>query len=391
MGETNFKKEPLFYAGDEVRLAKKEKTRAALEKFGLDGLLFILPEAVRYFTDFYATGYRPFWELSYLTVVSKGRDAVLGYSSGSDDYRVRLRSLSEDIRKLPSKTSEWPKAISEILVDYGLDKGKIGVDVFPFDLYLGLKRECPKAEFVSASHIWGELTAIKHPLEIEIIKEATHIAMMGMRVALGAIRTGVSEMEVSAEAEYAMRKAGSEVNPFIPVILSGEHFGTMERVATPRIINQGDMVMVDLGCVFKGYVGEFGRTTIVGKANGEQRKMYRTVVDSLKKAIEFVKPGMKCSELDSLVREVIREAGYGKYEHKRATGHQLGYGLHGHPIIGPGVDYEIRPNMVINLEPRIQIYDNPTMGGVHIEDTLLVTEKGIEVLTTFKYDEELLQ
>lgn len=128
----------------------------------------------------------------------------------------------------------------------------------------------------------------------------------------------------------------------------------------------------------------------MGKASKEQKRIYQVNYKALQAAIEAVKPGVTCADIDTVARNTTREEGYEKYEHKFATGHQLGYGLHGEPLIGHGVQFTLRPRMVFNLEPRVTIYDNPEIGGSHIEDTVLVTDTGHEVLSKCKYDEELL-
>ena len=111
----------------------------------------------------------------------------------------------------------------------------------------------------------------------------------------------------------------------------------------------------------------------------------------MEKIKEAVKPGVKCSEIDKIAKQFILDSGYGKYMHKGATGHQLGYGVHGDPLIAGGVDETLKPNMVVCLEPRVNVYDQWEIGGVHNEDALLVTESGAEKLVDLKYCEKLLE
>jgi Xaa-Pro aminopeptidase len=150
------------------------------------------------------------------------------------------------------------------------------------------------------------------------------------------------------------------------------------------------MVILDFGCVYNGYTGDFARTTVVGEATPRQKDIYRVAYESLQAGIDAVKPGIMCSQLDHVMRQVIESNGYSEYQHKWASGHQLGYGLHGEPLIGPGVDVPLQEGMVINLEPSIYIYDDLSVGGVELEDTLLVTATGCRRLTDFPYDEKLL-
>lgn len=384
------RREPLFYVGDELHKAKQEKVRKLIKDAGLEGLLFFRTEAVRYITDFFVKGYRPFIELEYVVVVPRDRPPVVGFSSGSDNYRLQLRSSIEDYRKLPV-LEEWNKVIAQIFKDYGMTRGRIGIDILPYFIGEQLKTEFPKVEFINANGLFTELTIFKLPKEIEYMRNTVEICEIGLQVAMTAAKPGVRELDVAIEAEYAMRKAGSEFNAFIPLIVSGINSSIWERVATEKRIQYGDAVVMDLGCSYKGYTGDSARTIFAGgKVGSEQKKIYQTCYRALQAATEAIKPGAKCYEPDAAARKVIEEAGYGKYEHKFATGHQLGVALHGYPWINRGVDFVMRPNMVIALEPRVTIFDRPEVGGVELENVILVTETGREVLNKVPFEEHLL-
>ncbi len=384
------KEEPSFYGGDALHVYKQEKIQKLIEKYGLDGVLFLRSEIVRYISDFFVKGYRPFFELEYFVLLPKNGKYSVGYSSGSDNYRIQLRSSIEDYRKLPGLYN-WYKIMAEMLRDYGLTQGRIGIDILPCFMADQIKKELPKIEFVDANHLWTELTVFKHLKEIEYIKYALEIAEIGLQTAMAMVKPGVRELDVAIEAEYAMKKAGTEINPTISQVASGINASIFERISTEKRIRYGDAVIIDLTSSWRGYTGDGGRTVFAGgKVSAEQKKIYRINYQALMAAIAAVKPGAKCSDPDTAAREVIEKAGYGKYEHKFATGHQLGYGVHGDPSINRGVDFVIQPNMVIALEPRITMFDNSEVGGVHMENVVLVTEKGNEVLTKLAFEDYLL-
>jgi Xaa-Pro aminopeptidase len=384
------RKDPLYYCGDEIRKYKQKKIQNVMEKNGLDGILFFKPEAIRYMTDFFVKGFRSVsMDIEYLSFQGKGKDPVLAYQSGSDTWRIQVYNWVKDYRKL--NRGKWHETIREIFYDCNITKGRIGTDLLSFDLYLKLKEMLPGVEFVDAEDVWRELTVVKHPKEIEIIKEALRIASLGLAEGIRTCREGVHEYEVAAAAEYTVRRHGAEMVPVIPIVASGLNSSINERIASERVMEGGDLVIIDFGCVHKGYVGEFCRTTVVGKARNQfQIDIYKTVLDALKAAEETIKPGVTCAEIDATARKVIRNSGFGKYEHRWATGHQLGYGLHGDPLIAQGVNEPLVPNMLFNLEPRVTMWDRPDVGGVIIEDTFLVTEKGCEKLTSLGYEEKLL-
>jgi Xaa-Pro aminopeptidase len=384
------KEDPSFYGGDELHRFKQEKVQKLLETKGMNAFLFLRSEVVRYITDFFVKGYRPFFELEYFVLVPKGKQPALGYSSGSDNYRIQLRSPIEDFRKLPG-LGNWYKIIAEMLRDYGLTQGRIGIDILPCFMADQLKKEFPKIEFIDANHLWTDLTVFKHPKEIEYIKVSLEITEIGIQTGMAAVKPGVRELDVATEAEYAMKKAGTEFNPTISQIASGINASIFERIATEKRIRYGDAVIIDLTSSYRGYTGDGGRTVFAGgKVSPIQKKIYQVCYQSLQAAIAAVKPGAKCLDPDTAARQVIEEAGFGKYEHKFATGHQLGYGLHGDPSINRGVEFVIQPNMVIALEPRITMFDRPEVGGVHMENVVLVTETGNEVLTRLPFEECLL-
>jgi len=384
------REEPSYYAGNELHKIKMEKIQKSMEKYGFDALLLFQSPSVRYVTDFFAKGYRSYsQDLEYCVVVPRAKEPILGYQSGSDDYRVKTKCLTEDARKL-GPYHRWPESIGKILEDYGLTAGRIGTDMLLFDWYLALKQKFPKVEFANAEKIWSEVTAIKHPIEIGYIRKAQEIVGKGVVAGLEAVKAGIPERELQAVVEYEMRMAGCEVQFGILQIASGRNSAVFERIATDKVIRDGEMVIFDVCASYRGYTGDTGRTTICGKPTKTQKEIFKVQLGSLQAAIKAIKPGVKCSEVDRVAKQHIIDAGYGKYMHKFATGHQLGYGLHGEPMISEGVEETLKPNMVVCLEPRVHLYDQWDVGGAHNEDAVLVTERGAEKLVEIKYDEKLL-
>jgi hypothetical protein len=254
-----WKEDPSYYGGDELHKAKKEKIQKAMEENGLDAILLLKAETVRYATDFYCKGYRPFYEPEYLSVIPKGKDAVVGHTSGSDNYRIQIRSDIQDHRKLPG-FSKWGDEVVKIFKDYGINSGRVGVELLPFEMYLQLHNEFPSIEFVDISKIWIDLTVVKHPAEIEHLRRAVDIAVAGCNAAIEFVKPGVKEYEVAAYAEYKMRAMGSEMTPFVTNVASGVNSAIFERISTDKVIEKDEMVIIDLGSVYRGYTGDVGRS-----------------------------------------------------------------------------------------------------------------------------------
>jgi Xaa-Pro aminopeptidase len=388
--DTVFQRQPPeFYPGDELHQIKQKKVQDALERSGLDALIFFKAEAVRYISDFYVKGFRPFMEPEYVVLVPKGRPPAVGYISGSDDLRIRFKSDIEDARKLPALNG-WAEVIAQMLSDYGLSRASIGTDLMPFMIHEELKRRLPGVAIQDGTSLWVDITAVKHPAEIELIHSAVRIADRGIQAAIDAVRPDVTEQAVAAEAVSAMRRSGSEFEPFIPLVASGYNTSIFERIATEKVIRSGEMVILDIGAVFRGYTGDLGRTVICGTPTPEQKAIYQATHLALAEAKRMIRPGITCHEVDARVREVIRDAGWGETLYSGNTGHQLGFGLHGEPLIHKNVNIALVENMVICLEPRIVLPGRPDIGGAHLEDVIVVTSDGFRQLNESPYDERLL-
>src|SRR5690606_7001667 len=147
--------------------------------------------------------------------------------------------------------------------------------------------------------------------EVELIRNAVAVADLGACAAMDAVRPGVSEHAVAAEAVYAMRKGGSEFEPFIPLVASGVNASLFERVATEKIITGGEMVILDIGAVVRGYTGDLGRTVICGDPSAEQKVIYKATRLALEEAKKMIRPGALLSAIDARAREVITDQGFG--------------------------------------------------------------------------------
>jgi len=149
-------------------------------------------------------------------------------------------------------------------------------------------------------------------------------------------------------------------------------------------------VILDIGAVYRGYTGDLGRTVICGEPTPEQKAVYKATYAALDEAKKIIKPGVTCHQIDRRARDVIEDAGWGKYLYTGNTGHQLGYGLHGDPLVDKNIDFEVVENMVMCLEPRIVLSDRPEVGGAHLEDVVVVTANGHAKINTTPFDERLL-
>ena len=270
--------------------------------------------------------------------------------------------------------------ILDLLGSLGLE-GKIGFDELPISSYLRFSRELGEDRLVDVGQkIWG-LREIKDEEEIRRIREACRIAIRGMEKAAELIQPGISELEVAGEVERAMRVAGSEAHPFGVIIASGKNSALPHARCSRKCLEEGDLVVVDLGATYGGYVSDMTRTFVVGDPRPWQKEIHELVLRAQEEAKKALRAGVSAEEVDRVARELIKERGYGDY-FVHSLGHGLGIEVHEPPRLAPGVEKILRAGHVITVEPGIYL---PGRGGVRIEDTVLVLEDGFEVLTEFSY------
>jgi len=222
------------------------------------------------------------------------------------------------------------------------------------------------------------MAEVKTPDEIAILKRAAKAAKKVFVRTLPFIRAGNSEREIAEMMEgFAMEIPGVSGLAYPAIIASGPNGAMPHAEITDRKIRTGDFVTVDFGVMLEGYASDITRTFMVGEPDECQRKIYRSVLRSQKAGIASAKAGMLCSELDGVCRGLIESDGYGEY-FIHTTGHGVGKEVHEDPRIGKNSEGRLEAGMVVTIEPGIYIEG---MGGVRIEDTVIITESGCEVIT----------
>ena len=222
------------------------------------------------------------------------------------------------------------------------------------------------------------LRQVKDAAEISCIKKACEIADKAFEKILDFIKPDVSEVEVAAELEYFMRKFGSERAAFTTIVVSGWRGSLPHGTATDKKICAGELVTMDFGATFNGYHSDITRTICVGRASGEQKKIYNAVLSAQVYGLEVITARKGGKDIDATVRKSIEDAGYGKY-FDHGLGHGVGLEIHEEPRLSKLSKCEsLLPNMIVTDEPGIYIEN---FGGVRIEDTVLVTNGAAQPLT----------
>ena len=218
---------------------------------------------------------------------------------------------------------------------------------------------------------------VKEPAEVERIRKAVLVGSSLFDSAVKAIHPGLPETAVAAELEYAARRAGADAMSFETIVASGPRSALPHGRASAQPIPARGFVVLDFGVILGGYCSDMTRTVYVGKPTAEGRGMYEAVREAQQAAVQAVRPGCTTGEVDRAARSSLRRSGLAKY-FTHSTGHGVGLEIHEPPRVAARQQENLRPGMVITIEPGVYV---PGVGGVRIEDMVVVTERGCEVLT----------
>jgi len=241
-----------------------------------------------------------------------------------------------------------------------------------------------KSRLRSAPPLVERARMVKDAAEVLHIRRAVNLGASLFRTALRKIRPGVSEVEVAAAMEYEARCAGAEGMSFPTILASGTRSAIVHGRASGACIPRRGFVVCDFGVILAGYCSDRTRTVHVGRPSGEARRLYEAVLEAQQAAIVAVRPGVTASEVDGAARRVLRQRKLARY-FTHSTGHGLGLEIHEAPRLAAGQSQMLEPGMVITIEPGAYV---PGKWGVRIEDVVLVTPSGCEVLTPA--DKELI-
>jgi len=318
----------------------------------------------------------------YITGLNKGEFENCGlviYPDNTAEMCVsKLESESASKSDIPKKVMEDREDLKEWLEEKLSKKEKIGVNASELT-YKGFKKikDSTDAEIMDVSDAIVEARNRKDEEEIEILDEAGDIASRVAEEVTEHIEEGMKEYEVAAELSYRMRKRGATGDAFEIISGSGPNSAEPHYTSGVRKLQRGDFLVLDFGALYKRYRSDITRTYIIGEASDRQKRMYQTVLEAQKAALEMIKPGVEGAEVHNAAKEVIDSTEFeGKFIH--GLGHSIGLSTHDGSGLSPNVDVTLEPGMVYTVEPGIYISD---FGGVRIEDDIVVTDEGYKLLT----------
>lgn len=352
---------------------KLEKLGNLLDKLNIDGILITDLYNLRYFTGFSGT-----------------TGCALATKKGNfffSDFRYKTQA-TEQVVPMGFEFVETVRGsnnfIDEYVQKYGIKK--LGFE----DLNLNVKqyngyKEMVKSELIPIGDELIKLRMIKTDDEIKIIKKAIEISDTAFSEVLKIIKEGISEKEIAGYMEYVQRKLGAEDRSFETIVASGVRSSMPHGVASDKKIGKEEFITMDFGAYYDGYVSDMTRTVYYGNNISERHiDVYNTVLEGQLLGIKSVKAGVMSNDVDTIVRNFFKEKNCDQY-FGHGLGHGIGMEIHELPYLSKMSEIELLPNMIVTVEPGLY-YDG--WGGVRIEDDVVVTENGCEVLN--KSNKELI-
>ena len=340
------------------------KVRKKLKDNGIDALLVTNLYNLRYLTNFTGT--------TGLALITEDKAYFV------TDFRYTEQATEEavDFEIVKNEGLIYEEVARLVKQDQIKKLGFEETDI-SYAIYKQLE-ELVKTELVAVSGLVEKIREVKSEEEIEIIRKAVEITEKAYDYILGFVKVGVTEIEVANKLDFYMRNLGATGVSFDTIVASGFRSAMPHGVASDKKIEEGDMVTIDFGCLYNGYVSDMTRTFAVGDPGEEMKKIYEIVYQANKKVTEAARVGVTGAELDAIARDYITEHGYGD-QFGHTTGHGIGLEVHEGPSISYRNTNPLVENNVITNEPGIYI---PGLGGVRIEDDLVIKENGNQNLMT---------
>ena len=342
-----------------------EQLLAYMQKEHLDGMFISRPVNVKYVSHY------------------TGEDSWLFITEQEKFFLTDPRDTEQVSYECPDYTIlNWRDTYGSIGKALAYAAEKVGAKTIGFEAahltveqYQNLQSEV-KAELVSADGIIEEFRSIKKPEEIECLRISCDIASRAYEKIQKDIRVGITEKELAARLSLYMVLEGADTQPYGNILISGARTSLLHGIPSQKAIEYGDLVLMDYGCQYHGYLSDMTRTLVVGRATPKQKEVYR-IEQQMVAAVEgFLKDGVSASDAYFESTKIIEGTEYFP-SHYTGSGHGVGMFVHEIPFMSPVSKNIVHANNVMTVEPGIYI---PGWGGIRIEDQLLITETGNENL-----------
>lgn len=353
-------------------LNRIEKVRKKMQDNGIKNFLVTKKENVRYLSTFTGTAGK--------VLITETENIFI------TDFRY-LDQAAEQTEGfiIEEISSNFMEGFADLLKRKEIKVMSFESDDIHYKTYQDFKKKLELEELNAVNGVVEELRLIKEDGEIEKIKKAVEIADKGFQFLLDFIEPGKTEKEIALELEFFMKRNGGEANAFEFIAASGKRGALPHGTASDKIVKKGELITIDFGTVYQGYHSDITRTVALGEVSEKHKEIYNIVLDAQLEVIDKIKPGMSCVDADKIARDIISKAGY-KENFGHGLVHGIGLEIHEGPRLSHTAEGTLEKGMVVTDEPGIYISG---FGGVRIEDDLLITEDGCEVLNTSS--KELIQ
>ena len=322
---------------------------------------------------FYLTGFRG---SEGVLVVTRGDVLLLTDSR----YVTHATEVTKDVKVV--ETQPRTNTLSEVCERYAIHSmGFDGVNT-TYDVYARWKEQLAGVEITPLPVAIEAIRAVKEPAEIEAIKKAVRCATDAFNETFEKIRPGVTEKAIARDLEYAMERHGADSPSFSTIVASGPRAAMPHAEPTDKELREGEVVIIDFGAQVDGYCSDETCTLSVGEPNGKIHEIFSIVQGALDLGLRSIKAGMPAGDLDMIVRGFIEERGYGAY-FRHGLGHGVGVAVHEAPTVSTQSGGLLEANMVFTVEPGIYV---PHLGGVRLEDMVLLEEDRTTILTHIRKD-----
>lgn len=345
---------------------------------GIDALLVTGQSNVRYLTGFSGD--------STWLYVSKPTCLLIS------DTRYATQ-IADECGDLPVEIRDAGKSMNDAVAGFvkSAKPERLGIeeDHLTVAQHAGLSDKITSAQLITTSGLTERLREVKDKWELKQIRDAIHMAERGIDVVRSSLRPDQTEKEIRYLLEAAMRSFGANGPGFEPIVGVGPTAALPHAHAGDLPVNESPVLLIDWGAETKtGYRSDLTRVFLTGKPTKKMRRVYETVLEAQQQAIAAIRPGIECSAVDRMARQIITDAGYGKY-FGHGLGHGFGLDIHESVRMSPLSQQVFEPGMVVTVEPGIYL---PGRFGVRIEDDILITRDGHEVLTSVprEFDEAVV-
>ncbi len=388
-----------------MRNYRLKRIQSLMKEYQLDAVISFNFDNIRYFTS-----YRPLWYpipsngiTRNCAILAQTGDPVLfvhrpDYARASSTMSWIPKNNIEPLYHL-EREPDCKRSVREQLLPalkrLGATTGRVGVDALTMVILEELKDALPQAKLVDSSACFREAKAIKGPEEIECMRQASIAADIAVQHTIKHIEPGIRECELLGIAMQKMYSLGMEVPQCSEMIVTGEYTAPLRRYSSERLVRNGDLVFFDIGGCFNGYFSDFARVVVCGgKASEMQKRIYRCSYDAQMAAHETVKVGYTNKQAEAAIKKAMNDHGFGLPDspgYISYAGHCIGINGNEAPRLADEPPFEFEAGMVFSVEPGTYIPGVPGGGGVRVEDTILVTETGNEILTRTPYCDDLLR